>query len=172
MNDAALLPIEPTAIAVLNHFRREEKALEHLLESARRVRAGLVSGDRDAQQAALREHLLPPPRLRDSRRYVREQIATALKVPIEEATVLELADRASPTLRDKLLATHQRLVGKLEEIDRLNRANAVLAAYLIDLIQKLIGDPAGTASSAGRYSASCVLQWDYHPKQSGLQVRC
>jgi hypothetical protein len=172
MSDSPNSQIETTAFVALKHFQQEEAMLAEMLRWAREVRAGLLSGDLHAQQEAVREHFEPPTALREQRLTLRERIAADLNISVEEATLRRLADRAPHALRDRLMATHERLRTRFVEIDRLNRANAVLASYFIELIQRLLGDPSSQRPSAGRYSSSGeVLQGD-NSKHSGLQIRC
>jgi len=172
MNDTSQSQIEDTAGVVLEHLQEEERILADMLQSARDVRAGLLSGDLHAQQEAFRERLARPAALHEQRQALRKQIATDLDIPIEDATLRGIADRVPRTFREGLLAAQERVRIRVAEIDRLNRANAVLAAYFIDLIQKLLGDPSSQRPSANRYSSSGELRRDDNPKHSGLQVRC
>jgi len=172
MSDTSHLRIEKTAVVVLRHLQQEERLLADMLRSAREVRAGLLSGDVLAQQEAFREHFAPPAKLHEWRQDLRELIATTLNTPPEKATLRGLAERAPHTLREKLTATHERLLNRILEIDRLNRANAVLAAYFIELIQRLLGDPASQRASASRYSPSGEVLRGDNSNHSGLQIRC
>jgi hypothetical protein len=164
--------IEETAVDVLKHFQQEERMLADMLRSTEEVRAALLSRDLHTQHDAFREHFKPPAKLHEWRQDLRKRIAESLNTPVEEATLRGLADRAPRPLGEELVATHERLLNRIAEIDRLNRANAVLAAYFIDVVQKLLGDPANQRSPAKRYSPSGEVLRDDNSKHSGLQVRC
>jgi hypothetical protein len=172
MSDTSPSRFEETAAVVLKHFQQEERMLADMLQSARDVRAGLLSGDLHAQQEAFHKRLDPPAAIHEQRRALRKRIAADLNTSVEEATLRGLADRVPRPLREELIAKHQRLLNRIVEIDRLNRANAMLAAYFIDLIQKLLGGPASQQPSANRYSPSGEICRDGNLKHSGLQIRC
>lgn len=172
MSDNLPSRIEQTAVLVLRHFEQEEQILADMLRSAQQVRAGLLSGNAHAKQEAFREHFEPPATLHHQRRDVRELIASALNIPADKATLRGLADHAPSPLRTTLMAAHQKMLGQIAEVDRLNRANAVLAACFIDLFQRLLADPSGQQPPTSRYSSTGEVRRRDSSKHSGLQIRC
>jgi hypothetical protein len=64
------------------------------------------------------------------------------------------------------------MLDQIAEVDRLNRANAVLAACFIDLFQRLLADPTGQQPPTSRYCSSGEVRRRDSSKHSGLQIRC
>jgi hypothetical protein len=152
--DASLAAV---SLAWLAHLQQEEALLAETLASLGAVRSALRGGDLESLHAALEQQA----RIADAssellgrRARLRSELSYALGVPPDAVTLATLATAAPPDVAGHLRACRERLRGMSAEVDRLNRANAALAAQSLDFLQRFLSEITDTDSAGAVYGPS------------------
>lgn len=148
---------ETLAVACIGHLQQEEAMLTSTLEMLRRIRESLVTRDHDALSAALQEQERSQKSAFDlqlAREQIRVRISASLGVSPAEATLHQLALRVSGELQERLASGRRRLAELTNEIDAINRCNAVLVQQSMGLLNQVLYCLTGEEQTSQRYGAS------------------
>jgi flagellar biosynthesis/type III secretory pathway chaperone len=150
------LPADGSALipAWLDHLAQEEAMLAATLELSRQVRAALIQNNRAGLTEALAQQeraVQPGPELRRERARLREKAAAALGIPADAFTLGKLAPHSTRPLADRLSRFRDRLRQLAQELDQLNRDNAVLVRFNLDFFQQVLVAITGGKPATGCY---------------------
>jgi hypothetical protein len=148
----------------LGHLMQEEYLLERTRADLRETRAALIRGGAESIRTALARQQRTSDasrELKERRNLLRQQIAKQLAIPEATASVLRLADSLHTNEAAILAQASRRLRQLADEIQQLNRGNAVLIHHGLAFLQQLLLEISGADggdrySPAGRFhSAGC-----------------
>ncbi len=145
------------AIACLGHLQQEEAVLGTTLERLYEIRKAVLHRDLEALSRAMDSEAATDRAaedLRATRITLRQNIADALQVTAESATLKLLATHASTDIGNQLAVCRDRLAGMAAEAERVNRANAALLRQSADLIDRLLNGLTGTHDNCQRYAGN------------------
>jgi flagellar biosynthesis/type III secretory pathway chaperone len=132
----------------LAHIRREESAMDSLLESLREVRSALLKNDLNVLPAAL-AHQAEAAQACETVRLRRGELLQQTEAPTLTQLGASLGEEADQSLR----RLRQRIAQTSREVEQLNRANAAMVHQAIDLTRQVLA--ALTQTDGGdRYQAS------------------
>ena len=129
------------AVRCLGHLQQEDAMLQESWELVKETRRALLDRDQlQLQQLLERQEQMAQSadRLRTMRDQIREQVATALAIPSEQASIGLLASRLDGTLRTRMMEYRANLIDTARQVDLLNRANAALALQTVDLFRNVL----------------------------------
>ena len=125
------------AVACLTHLELERALLEQLLAIMQAMRQAMLSRDQDQVgqiiESAQQIDLQPAAESRDR---VRDQIAAALQVPREQATIRLLRGHCDADLTARLEESSERTRVVAVEVNRLAAANGSLAFQLWQIMDR------------------------------------
>lgn len=144
------------SLACLAHMQQEEAILAETLDSLRQVRTALREGNLDSLKSALERQgriAQASAELREGRASLRQEMSTALGIPVQNVTLMVLAARLPGDVADHLASCRARLSNMAAEVDRLNRANAALVGQSLEFLERFFteitdGDRGGAGYSS------------------------
>lgn len=128
--------------SVVGLLQEETEAHERLLELAREEQRALVRGDVQALQrvVAEQERVVGQVRgLERARMQLLELVAERTGRPVQQLSLRELVAESSPDVGRRLEAQREKLVGVLQELADVNKANALLVAAHLQYVRDLVG---------------------------------
>ncbi len=153
--------IDGIAWTCLSHLEQEEAMLSATLSSVRDIRSALMKGDLDglAQSLQRQQHTAHAAvELRKTRTRLKEHLAAALGVPLEDVTLRLLAQHTSATVTQRILTSRARLAKVASEVDALNHGNAALVRQSAELLQRFLSSLTGRSTQSARYASSGQLE--------------
>ena len=145
----------------LAHLEEEEAFLEATRNSLQSLRTELIRGRLPELTQALevQEGLSQIGAELELRRLrVQEELAHSLGTSRSEATILRFADYIQGEMGDRLRDRRIRVRALAQEIDEINRSNALLAGHCAGLLQELLIEITGTSGGGQRYGHIGVYQ--------------
>lgn len=142
------------ADACLKHLTQEESLLVAAREALEKVRGAIARGGPKDLAEALQHQagvFQAGTVVRDGRQALRQSLATALALPVEECTLQLLTAQLPPDEAEQMSQTRQRLRQLAAEVDRLNHGIAVVSHYQLDFLQHLFGEITGAGQHGGCY---------------------
>jgi hypothetical protein len=138
----------------LAHVEREEAVLKSVRESLLQVRAALLCHDMAALKEALArqaDEVLAAEELHHLRNTFREDTAKKLGLAPHAITLRLLAAHVAPEPGARLTHGRERLRRLSEEVDQLNRDNAVLVRHGLDFFRHLLSALTGGTPGGNGY---------------------
>lgn len=126
--------------SVVGLLQEEAEAHRRLLELAREEQRALVRGDVAELQrvVAAQEEVVGQVRgLERARRQLLELLAERLGRPLEHLSLRELVAACPPDVGQRLEEQREQLVGVLQELADVNKANALLVRAHLEYVQHL-----------------------------------
>ena len=147
---------ERLALTCLAHFEKEEAMLAATLDAMRAIRSALIARDLQQLETAVSQQQQTAKTagdLRASRDEIRQRVAESLGMATEHVSLRHVVKLASPRIADRLESCRRRLSEMANEIERMNRANAMLVRHSIDMLHGFLECLAGAATRSNRYDA-------------------
>lgn len=126
--------------SVVGLLQEEVEAHRHLLELAREEQRALVRGDVAELQrvVAAQEEVVGQVRgLERARMQLLELLAERVERPVERLSLRELVAACPPDVGQRLEEQREQLVGVLQELADVNKANALLVRAHLEYVQHL-----------------------------------
>lgn len=164
--------LQRLAAETCQHLARERELMGRICQQAQRVRQHLLARDNSALQVeakALQPLQENVQRLAAYRTHLMHAIAIRLKVPIEQATISQLAQRLDSKQRHALLTERDKLARVARQAQRLHESNLTIASCFTQfshwLLEALTGQPSVT-----RYGRSGRLATNTTPSLFQTEV--
>jgi hypothetical protein len=149
-------PIAPEfVVRCRQHLRLEADLVEAMIDDATAVRQALISRDDDRLARLLDERariITRQQQLKIECQQLREQMAAALKVPVELATINCLLRTVEASSRRELQMDRDTLRARAHRLNNINRGNLLLAMRLRDIAARATAVLKGPTSE--RYQRS------------------
>jgi transposase InsO family protein len=139
----------------LDHVEREVAVLTLAAETSRQIRDAIGAGGMEGLTVALRlqdELARHNGDMRCQRQRWRNQVGAWLGIPSENVTLSSVASVLSGPAQRTLLDMRDRLRRQVQEVLRLNGANAFMVRAYLDVLQRFFLDLTGTGEASGRYA--------------------
>lgn len=147
----------PVAEMLLLHLSDEESSLAALLQAVKNVHDALRRVEDDQLRGALEEEsraIASADKLQQRRSLLRVELAKAMGVAREEATLGRVVAVTSGTLRDGVARFRQSLAEMSAELERLNRQNGAMIRQSLSLARGIIGRLTGQRPIGDSYNAA------------------
>lgn len=132
----------------INHLANEIDLLEQLLQLSQNIHehVGLRQTDTQLSEPLVKATSERSKKLSEDRLRLRDQISSALDLPIQQATIKNLIpflpDEQSKTVEEQ----RARLLNLEESVQRQNNTNSLIISQTMDLYQKIACELSGTGS--------------------------
>jgi flagellar biosynthesis/type III secretory pathway chaperone len=147
--------------ACLAHLQREEQALQATFDTLGVVRAAALTGNVPGLEALLgrqEEAARVTRELCNERDYLRQRIATLLRIPATEATLEGLAGYLGDPSAANLRLAARRVRELAERVDKLNLSNATILKYCLGFTRRILHDFTGGGTPAESYGSDGTLK--------------